>query len=67
MKGINAEMTNNYSEQFCTSFNLKNLIKQPTYFQNLEIQRVSNTFLQTTQKDFIRQVFMRKVCLTSIN
>ena len=51
MKGINAEMTSNYSEQFCTSFNLKNLIMQTTYFQNLENQtRIKHIFTNHTER-----------------
>ena len=30
---FNAEMTNNYLDEFCASYNLKNLIKQPTCFK----------------------------------
>ena len=33
---FNAEMTNSYLEEFCASYNLKNLIKNPTCFKNLE-------------------------------
>ena len=29
-------MTNSYLEEFCASYNLKNLIKQPTCFKNIE-------------------------------
>ena len=29
-------MTKSYLEEFCASYNLKNLIKQPTSFKNLE-------------------------------
>ena len=34
MSEFNAEMTNSCLEQFCASINLKNLIKQPTFFKN---------------------------------
>ena len=33
---FNAEMTNNYLEEYCSSYNLKNLIKQPNWIKNLE-------------------------------
>ena len=33
-------MTNNYLEEFCASYNLKNLIKQPTCFKNPDNPRL---------------------------
>ena len=37
---FNEEMTNNYLEEFCASYNLKNLIKQPTCFKNPDNPRL---------------------------
>ena len=31
---FNVEMTNNYLEEFCASYNLKNVVKQPTCLKN---------------------------------
>ena len=36
MVDTNVEMTNNVLEEFCSSYNLKNLIKQPVCFKNLK-------------------------------
>ena len=33
---FNAEMTNHYLEEFCASYNLKNLIKEPTCIKNID-------------------------------
>ena len=44
MGGFIAELTNIYLGKFCTSYNLKNLIKQPTCLKNLENPNVSTTF-----------------------
>ena len=33
---FNAEITNNYLGEFCASYNLKNLIKEPTCFKNID-------------------------------
>ena len=58
-------MTNIYLEEFFTSLNLKNLIKEPTCLENKK--HLATTFSQTTQKVLICQVFKRRDCLTSIN
>ena len=49
----------------CASYNLKDLIKQPICFKNLE--SMYRPILKTTQNVFIRQVFLRQVSLTYIN
>ena len=60
-------MTNNCLEEFCVSYNLKNLIKQPTYFKNPDNPTLIGHILINHPKVSIHQVFMRQVCLTSIN
>ena len=45
-------MTNNYLEEFCASYNLKNLIKQPTCFKNLENPTRINYILTNHPKSF---------------
>ena len=64
---FNAAMANSYLQEFSASYNLKNLIKQPNCFKNLENPNVSTIYRQTTQKVFIRQVLYDKVCLISMN
>ena len=50
---FNAEMTNNYFEEICASlYNFKNLIKQPTYFKNLENPTRINHILTNHSKNF---------------
>ena len=49
---FNAEMTNSYLEEFCASYNLKNLIKQPTCFKNLENPTPIDHILTNHPKDF---------------
>ena len=41
---FNAEMTNSYLEEFCASYDLKDFIKEPTCFKNLENPTSSTTF-----------------------
>ena len=64
---FNAEMTNNYLEEFRASYNLKNLIKQQTCFKNPDNPTLIDHILTNHRKVSIRQVFMGQVCLTSIN
>ena len=45
-------MTNSYLEEFCASYNLKNLIKQPTCFKNLENPTCINHILTNHPKSF---------------
>ena len=60
---VNAETTNCYLEEFCASYNLKNLIKQPTCSKNLENPTRIDHILIKHPKFFIRQVFLRQDCL----
>ena len=60
---FNAQMTNNYLEEFCTSYNLKDLIKQPTYSKNVENSTCIDLILTNHTKSF----HSSSVCLTSIN
>ena len=53
-------MTNNYLEEFCASYNLKNLIKQPTYFKYLENPTCINHILTNHTKIF----HLSRVCET---
>ena len=52
MGDFNAEMTNNYLEEFCVSHNLKNLIKQPTCFKNLDNPTLIDRILTNHPKSF---------------
>ena len=54
-------MTNNYLEQFWGSFNLKNLVKQPTYFRNLEKPRRIDHILTNHTKRFYSSSVYEKV------
>ena len=45
-------MTNSYVEEFCASYNLKNLIKQTTCFQNLENPTWIDSILTNHPKSF---------------
>ena len=49
---FNAEMTNSYMEEFCASYNLKNFIKQPTCFKNLENPTCIDQILTNHPKSF---------------
>ena len=49
---FNAEMTNGYLEAFCASYNLKNLIKLPTCFKNLENPTRIDHILTNHRKSF---------------
>ena len=49
---FNAEMTNNHLEEFCASYNLKNLSKQPTCFKNPDNPTLSNHILTNHSKSF---------------
>ena len=49
---FNAEMTNNYFEEFCVSCNLKNLIKQPTCFKNPDNPTLIDHILTNHPKSF---------------
>ena len=46
------EMTNGYLEEFCASYHLKNLIKQPTCFKNLENSTFIDHILTNHPKSF---------------
>ena len=48
----NAEMTNNYLAEFCASYNLKNLIKEPTCFKNIDNPTPIDHILTNHQKSF---------------
>ena len=45
-------MTTSYLEEFCASYNLKDLIKQPTCFKNLENAICIDHFLTNHTKSF---------------
>ena len=45
-------MTDSYMEEFCTSYNLKNLIKQPTYFKNPDNPTLTDHILTNLPKSF---------------
>ena len=45
-------MTNNYLEEFCASYNLMNLIKQPTYFKNPNNPTLTDHILTNHPKSF---------------
>ena len=45
-------MTNNCLEEFCASYNLKNLIKQPTYFKNPDNSTLIDHILTNLPKSF---------------
>ena len=45
-------MPNSYLEEFCASYNLKNLIKQPTSFKNLENRTCIDHILTNHLKRF---------------
>ena len=47
-----AEMTNNYLEEFCVSYNLRNLIKQPTCFKNPDNSTLIDHILTNHPKIF---------------
>ena len=49
---FNAEITNNYLEEFCTSYNLKNLIKQPTCFKSPDNLTLIDHILTNHPKSF---------------
>ena len=49
---FNAEMTNNYLEEFCASYNLKNLIKEPTCFKNIDNPTLIDHILTNHPKSF---------------
>ena len=49
---FNAEMTNNYLEEFCASCNLKNLIKEPTCFKNIDNPTLIDHILTNQPKSF---------------
>ena len=49
---FNAEMTNSYLEEFWGLYNLKNLIKQPTCFNNLENPTCIDHILTSHPKSF---------------
>ena len=49
---FNAEMTNNYLEEFCASYNLTNLIKQPTCFKNPDNTTLIDPILTNHPKSF---------------
>ena len=49
---FNAAMTNSYLKELCGSYNLKNLIKQPTCFKNLENPTCINHILTNHPKSF---------------
>ena len=49
---FNAEMTNNYFEEFCVSYNLENLIKQPTCFKNPDNPTLIDHILTNHPKSF---------------
>ena len=49
---FNAEMTNSYLEEFCASYNLKNLIKQPTCLKNIEDPTCIDHILTNHPKTF---------------
>ena len=49
---FNDEMTNIYLEKLCVSYNLKNLIKQPTCFKTLENPTRIDHVLTNHQKRF---------------
>ena len=48
----NAEVTNNYLEEFCASCILKNLIKQLTCFKNLQRATLIDHILKNHPKTF---------------
>ena len=52
MGDFNAEVTNSYLEEFCASYNLKNLMKQPTYFKSLENPTCIDHILTNHPKSF---------------
>ena len=67
---FNAEITNSYLEEFCRSYNLKNLMKQPTCFKNLENPTCIDHVLTNHPKSFhLSSVFETGLsdCLTSTN
>ena len=45
-------MTNNYLEEFCASYNLKNLIKEPTCFKNIDNPTLIDPILTNHPKNF---------------
>ena len=45
-------MTNNYLEEFCASYNLKNLIKEPTCFKNIDNPTLIDHILTDHPKSF---------------
>ena len=45
-------MTNNYLEEFCASYNLKNLIKEPTCFKNIDNPTLIDHILTNHPKSF---------------
>ena len=49
---FNAEMTNNYLEEFCASYNLKNLIKEPICFKNIDNPILIDHILTNHPKSF---------------
>ena len=60
---FNVEITNNYLEEFCASYNLKNLIKQPICFKNPDNAKLIDHISTNHPKSF----HLRQVCLSSIN
>ena len=52
MGGFNAEMTNSYLEEFCASYNLKSLIKEPTCFKNPDNPTCIDHILTNHPKSF---------------
>ena len=49
---FNPEMTNNYLEEFCASYNPKNLIKEPTCFKNIDNPTLIDYILTNHPKSF---------------
>ena len=45
-------MTNNYLEEFCASYNLKNLIKESTCFKNIDNPTLIDHILTNHPKSF---------------
>ena len=60
---FNAEMTDNYLEEFCATYNLKNLMKQPTCFKNTDNSTIIDHILTNHPKCF----YLSSACDTGLS
>ena len=65
---LNAEVYNSFLEQFCASYNLKSLIKEPKCFKSVDNPSFIDLILTNHPNSFQNSdVFMKQVYPTSLN